>query len=132
MDDLKNLEKSPPPWVALVRVQEDTETWISEAYAGPGTTPQQFAALFGVNLSEFHGYYIWTGPAEAPIGPVTPGPVRPIIVLRQVEDPFPTFRPHIVSFKKGGVFNPRTDMAWIPTDLWENVVGEIGEIGEGK
>lgn len=114
-------EPRPDPWVALVKMtDEDSIKRVAESYFGPGRTSTDFLAEFGIDLTEFKNYYIWVGPDIAPQGPVTPGPVRPVVVIRQLDSG--QYRPHIFTFPKG-FFNNRSNMAWIKSEEWEERVG---------
>lgn len=105
------------PWVAFLQLTDaDAVDRAAEAYFGPGSDGKTFKERWGIDLMEFRYHYLEVDQVPAPVGPVTKGPVRPIVVIRETEH---GHRPMVMHFKSGGFYNARINMAWIKVEDWE-------------
>lgn len=99
------------------------------------TTASDFFETFGVNLVEHEAYFAEVGGATAPEGPLLPGRVGPILVLRQTNRG--NFKVHM--FKVDGYFNKDMTKGWVELEKWAKEIGDedlekiakkVGEITE--
>ena len=109
------------PWVALLKLSEPSDVdRAAEAYFGPGKAAEAFIGEFGIDLREFMHHYLEVDLAQAPIGPVVRGNVRPIVAIRRGDGG--KFRAHVFSHDVG-FFNDKIGMAWIRAEDWDQLVG---------
>ena len=80
---------------------------------------EHFTQYFGVDLTKFPGFYLEVGTADAPEGPLVPGRVRPILVLRQSRSGS-SHTPHVMHHEGFTTLDGRR--AWVDATLWDQHV----------
>jgi len=84
------------------------------------TSATDFFETFGVNLSDYENFFAEVGGAVAPEGPLIPGKIGPILVVRQTNSG--NFRVHM--FKVDGYYNKDMTKGWVELDRWAEEIGD--------
>lgn len=123
---MSNEEKNPqnraPQWVEFLRIEtkEEMGTFASRFF-GNKFSATDLVDTFGLGLAEFLNYYVEVGLVFAPDGPLVPGKVAPILVLRMDEDG-KTFKPHV--FRTKGFHDMQGKRAWLKAPEWDKLLGD--------
>jgi len=84
------------------------------------TTEGDFFETFGVALKEYPRFYAEVGGAHAPEGPVIPGTLGPIFVLRKTNSG--QFKIHALKLK--GYYSEDRSRGWVEIDKWAEEIGD--------
>jgi hypothetical protein len=110
------------PWREFIRIEdEDHCLAIARFYLGtPKATAEDFTRLTGITLLDHKGCYMESGAANAPTGPVLPGPVKRVLAFKQSR----SGRWITKLFTLPGLFHESLTRAWIKVDDWERAIGD--------
>jgi hypothetical protein len=120
LERIKRLYRKPVVTFLRIDTAED-ELIISQHFLNSTkATPADFALQTGNNLSEYKGCYMEIGGDMAPLGPVMPGPVFPILAFKRSN------RGNFIAqrLKLDGLYYHTKKYAWVQVGLWEKVVGD--------
>lgn len=84
------------------------------------TTEDDFFETFGVSLQEYPRFYAEVGGVDTPEGPVVPGTVGPIFMLKETNSG--RFKVHM--FKLKGYYSEDRNRAWIDLYTWAEAIGD--------
>lgn len=110
-----------PNYIEFARMHGPKEALnaVQQFFATSHATLEHFVQYFGVDLNDFPGFYLEVGAADAPKGPLVPGKVRPILVLRQSRSGS-SHIPHVMSHE--GFMTMDGTTAWVDAHLWDKHV----------
>jgi hypothetical protein len=120
-----------PNYIEFARMSGPKEALnaVQRFFATGQATLEHFVQYFGVDLTNFPGFYLEVGTADAPSGPLVPGRVRPILVLRQ-SNSGSSHIPHVMDHE--GFMTVDGTTAWVDAGLWDKHVQDtlIDEVKE--
>jgi len=122
-EEFDAVEAMLPNWVEFSRLgnKKEMADAVQKFFANEAATVGMFYERFGVDLTKFQGYYLETGVADAPQGPLTPTRVTPILVLRASQSG-DSYSAHI--FKHDGLMHDSRRLAWIDREAWDKLVDD--------
>lgn len=116
-----NVQDKAPKWVEFLRVESEEEmTTVAAKFFGGDFKGVDVVETFGMELGTFTNFYVEVGLVFAPDGPLVPGKVAPILVLKQQEDG--GFKPHV--FRSSGFHDMQGKRAWIKAPEWDELLGD--------
>ncbi len=110
-----------PNYIEFARMSGPKEALaaVQQFFATRHATLEHFVQHFGVDLTKFPGFYLEVGTADAPEGPLVPGKVRQILVLRQSKSGA-SHIPHVLEHE--GFMTVDGSMAWVDARAWDEHV----------
>jgi len=107
-----------PRWIEFAYLGNEKEIAdaVKQFFTDDRATADDFKQQFGVDLTKFIGYFLETGVADAPQGPLTPRRVTPILVLQQSRSG-KSFSTHML--KHDGLMHDSRRVAWIEREAWD-------------
>ncbi len=118
---LDPLDAATPNYIEFLRMAGPKEALVAVRtfFGTENATVDHFTQHFGVDLGRFPGFYLEVGIADAPEGPLVPGKVRPILVLRQSRSG-KSHTPHVMTH--AGFTTLDGTRAWIDAKEWDQHV----------
>lgn len=125
-----------PPWIELWKMQSASDWDVAAARlfgnqaSKPGETPKPYKAIeyrkrFGLDVTQYTGFFAEAGPVEAPTGPCTPATerllIRPILAVRMSRSGSYYGQGLELSV---GLFNRDKTRAWVKVDAYEEMLGD--------
>lgn len=110
-----------PNYIEFARMNGPKEALsaVQRFFADSQATLEHFLHYFGVDLTQFPGFYLEVDTADAPEGPLVPGKVKPILVLRRSKSGS-SHIPHVMAHE--GFTTADGTSAWVDARLWDKHV----------
>ena len=109
------------PWVILVKIRDEKSCnviarhWLNKR----GATWKEFLQASGIDLRQYLQHYVETGGDDAPTSPIIPNDISPVLIIQRQEK---VYCPLVISVP--GFLHTSTEVAWIKTDRWEEILGD--------
>lgn len=111
------------PWVVLLKMIDEktcdvvAKHWLNKKSA----RCKEFRQATGIDLQHFLNYYVEAGGEDAPVSPILPAKISPILVLRRGLSG-KGYDPIVLEIT--GFFHLSHDIAWVRTTKWEELLGD--------
>ena len=117
-EEFDPLDNAAPNYIEFRRMQGPKEALaaVRQFFGSPYAELDHFVERFGVDLNKFPGFYLEVGATDSPQGPLVPGKVKPILVLKQSRSG-QTFTPKIMRHE--GFMTLNGEMAWVDAVAWD-------------
>jgi hypothetical protein len=121
IDPIDPIDVLVPNYIEFARMNGPKEALaaVQRFFASSNATLEHFVQYFGVDLTQFSGFYLEVDAVDAPVGPLVPGKVKPILVLRQSKSGA-SHTPHVMNHE--GFMTVDGTTAWVDARLWDKHV----------
>jgi hypothetical protein len=128
-----SLDSAAPNYIEFRRMQGPKEALgaVRQFFGSPYATLEHFTEHFSIDLNQFSGFYLEVGATDSPQGPLVPGKVKPILVLKQSRSG-KTYTPKIMNHE--GFMTLNGEMAWVDAVAWDQHVQDtfVEEVKEAE